>query len=127
MGDLLQRGMSMIARTFKEHASGTVTYRRGPHRLTIAATIGDDAAEVEAKGGGQFRTNIEWRQFFVTAADLILNGLAFEPQQGDEICETHGSETIVYELQPTEEEPAWRYADAYRQTVILNCRRVRKE
>lgn len=61
------------------------------------------------------------RDFLILAADLILNGLARLPEEGDQIHETHGTSILIFEVM------GWRYSDPYRRTYRIETKHVGTE
>lgn len=79
MADLLQTAATWLAGMFKEHASQTVTYKRGLASVSLSATIGRRSFEQTDDRG--FVTQFVVHDFVITAADLTLG----EPEKGDRI------------------------------------------
>ena len=96
MGNMLTIGVQWLSEQLKAHASHEVTYVRGVQRLPLSATIGQTAFEIDELGG--IRVEHSDRDYIVTAADLVIDGRVVEPDRGDTIEESVGSETHVYEV-----------------------------
>ena len=122
MADLLQQANDWLASQRKAHASQSVTYRRGTDSVVVSASIGSTRFEQEDRDGLVVRSQV--RDYLIDVADLVLSGGAIEPEVGDLIEETVGSQTHVYQVLPLGGEPAWRYSDPYRKTYRIHTKRV---
>ncbi len=95
MTNLLRTGSAWLQAQQKQHASETVSYRRGAASVALAATIGMTEREVDDGRGFPVRTEI--RDYLIDTADLVLGGVPTLPERGDRIVETAGATEIVYE------------------------------
>jgi hypothetical protein len=59
----------------------------------------------------------------IQTADLSLG----EPQRSDQIRETQGAKTFVYEVMAPGKEPAYRFSDPYRKTYRIHTKLVGTE
>lgn len=123
--DLLRNGSAWLEAQRTRFASGTIVYRRGAATVQVAATIGRTLFEIDNGYGAVERT--ESRDYLLQAADLVLDGLVVLPQRGDQVRETVGQQTFVYEVLAPGKEPAWRYSDPYRQTLRIHTKHVATE
>ena len=119
MGDLLDKGSAWLESQRTLPAPRDVTYARGISTAVVKATIG--RTEYETDDGQVVRTEFTDRDFLILAADLILNGLARLPEEGDQIRETQGTSVLIFEVM------GWRYSDPYRRTFRLEAKHVGTE
>lgn len=112
MDDLLQYGQEWLADQLKQHASRQVVYRRGVQQTSVQATIGRTLLKLEDGYGG---VRMEWtdRDFLIQAADLVLGSSVATPARGDQIRESVGLNTSVYEVMAYGGEPPWRFSDPF--------------
>lgn len=122
MGDLLSTAGDWLEGQRKSHLSGQVAYCRGEEEIAVAATVGRSAFTVE-RGHGIYE-RVESRDYLIAAADLIIDGQQTEPQRGDQIKETHGEQTLTYEVLAPGDMPPWRYSDPYRRTLRIHTKHV---
>jgi hypothetical protein len=126
MPDLLQTGSDWLADQLKTHASRQVVYRRGAFEVAVLATVGRTLLKLDDGYGG---VRMEWtdRDFLIHAADLVLGGVPTLPQRGDQIRETQGAKTFIYEVMAPGQEPAWRWSDVYRKVLRIHTKQVGTE
>lgn len=123
---LLESGMSWLEEQRREHMTRTVTYRRGSLSVELPATAGEHSYPVVDVDGIMMRVSI--RDYLISAADLVLGGRTVEPQEGDRVEETLGSDTIIYEvLSPGGGEDAWRWSDQYRNTLRVHTKQYGRQ
>ncbi|NLS95472.1 MAG: hypothetical protein GXX96_25340 [Planctomycetaceae bacterium] len=122
MTDLLKNAAEWLDRQQASHLSRQVRYRRGDAQLDILARIGRTVFEVDSGTGVLER--IESRDYLIAAVDLVFGGQVSVPQPGDQILETSGPATLVYEVMAPGREPAWRYSDPYRVTLRVHTKQV---
>lgn len=104
----------------KTNASSQVVYRRGDEAVTLSATVGKSEFDLVDGGGGVIRA--EMRDYIVQASDLVLAGQMTLPQDGDQIEETIGDQTIIYDVVGPGGEPAWRFSDPWRSTLRIHTK-----
>jgi hypothetical protein len=126
MPDLLETGSDWLADQLKTHASRQVVYGRGVEQVTVQATIGRTLLKLDDGFGG---VRMEWtdRDFLIHAADLVLGGSATLPERGDQIRETVGTQTFVYEVMAPGREPPWRWSDPYRKVLRIHAKQIGTE
>ena len=122
MADLLEWASNWLEERRTQHTTRTVTYKRGPDSVAVAASIGRTEFEVDDGFGVLQKT--ESRDFLVLTADLILAGTTVLPERGDRIEETLGATTHVYEVMAPGNGPPWRYSDPYRKTLRIHTKLV---
>lgn len=128
MSDLLQTGSAWLSGVMKAHVSTSITYRRGQNSVTISnATIGRSSSDVIDQT--QMLVKKESCDFIFDASQLVLNSVIVQPQEGDLITRTMGSETWTYEVMPLlPRTPPWVYADApYNQRLRVQTGKVKVE
>jgi hypothetical protein len=126
MPDLLQTGSDWLADQLKAHAGRPVVYQRGTQQVTVSATVGRTLLKLDDGYGG---VQMEWtdRDFLIQAADLVLGGVPTLPQRGDQIRETQGGKTFVYEVMAPGQEPEWRWSDGFRKVLRIHTKQVGTE
>ena len=125
MTDLLQQAAEWLGAQQAKHLARLVQYRRGDTTLDLLAAVGRTVFEVESATGVLER--IESRDFLIAAVDLVFDGQVTVPQPGDQILETVGPATLVYEVMAPSKEPAWRYAGPYRVTLRVHTKQVEEK
>lgn len=125
MPDLLEAGSNWLEDQRHAHLTRTVVYQRGGESVELAATVGRTVFEQADEYGVVHRT--ESRDFLVRAADLVLAGSRTLPKVGDEIRETAGDQTLVYEVMAFGNQPPFRYGDPYRRTLRIHTKHVDTE
>jgi len=118
MGDLLEQASAWLGGMRKQHLSRLVTYSRGADSSQVAATVGRTVFEVD--DGYGVVEKWESRDFLITAADLVLGGVAVTPQCGDRI--TDGGR--VYEVLAPGKEDVFRLSDPYGVTLRVHTKQV---
>lgn len=125
MADLFESGASWLADQLKTHASHSVTYFRGAEQVTVQATIGKTEFEIDDGSGIIVRS--QSRDFLIQATDLQLGGVETLPVAGDQIRETQGLNTFVYEVMAPGNEPPYRYSDPFRKLLRIHSKHVATE
>lgn len=112
MADLLSTGATFLNTTRRAYLSQTVTYTRGANSVTIPATLGKKLLQLWDMDGV---AQLQWTdlELLITAADLVLNGVAVQPAEGDRISLTLNGTTKVFEPYRMDNEPWWRFTDGY--------------
>jgi hypothetical protein len=123
MSDLLQTGTEWLADQLKTHASRQVVYRRGADEVAVQTTVGRTLLKLGDDYGG---VRMEWtdRDFLIHAADLVLGGTVVLPERGDQIRETQGTKTFVYEVMAPGKEPPWRWSDPHRKMLRIHTKQI---
>ena len=110
---IMSTSLAWLSSNMKTHLSETGTIRRGSDETALVdMRIGKTMADVEGGGGITVRTNNS--DFLITAADYQINGVAVEPDRGDEI--DYGGKT--YRAMPIAGGEVWRYAENVNRTVL---------
>lgn len=126
MQDVLRNGQAWLADQLHEHGATEVTYRRGAEEAQVRATIGRTLLKLDDGYGG---VRMVWtdRDYLIRAADLVLGGIPAQPLRGDQIRETVGAQTLVYEVLAPGDEPPWRWADPHRQMLRIHTKQIATE
>lgn len=126
MGDVLEDGLDWLAAKLKAYVSRPVVYRRGAENATVQAIIGRTLLKLDDGYGG---VRMEWtdRDFLIVAEDLTLGGQKTLPQRGDQIRETQGGKTLVYEVLAPAGEPEWRWSDPHRKLLRIHTKQIGEE
>ena len=125
MADLLQQGASWLDDQRHTHMARTVVYVRGGESVEVQATIGRTVFEQTDEYGVAHKT--ESRDYLIRAGDLVLGGSATLPKRGDQIRETDGEVTLVYEVLSPGDEPEFRYSDPYRKALRIHTKHTATE
>lgn len=119
MADLLKRGLAWLAGKRKANMAHTVTFRRGGSSVELDATVGQTKFDQEDSEGRL--TQVETRDYLVTAADLILDGSPVEPRPGDEFVETLAGVPTVFRVMDLPGRPCFD-SDPYRTTLRIHTK-----
>ena len=125
MADLLRQGSAWLDGQRHTNLTQLVSYQRGVDSVELAATIGRTEFEQADEYGVLHR--IEARDYIIRTADLLLAGETVLPKAGDQIRETDGTITHVYEVMAPGGEPPWRYSDPYRVALRIHTKHVKTE
>jgi hypothetical protein len=125
VANLFETGATWLAGQLKAHASVDITYVRGIDQVSVKATIGKTEFEIDDGSGVVIR--IQSRDFLIHSADLVLGGSETLPVAGDQIQETQGANTFVYEVMAPGNEPHYRYSDPFRKLLRIHTKHVATE
>ena len=89
-------------------AGETVTYYRGERAISIEATIGQTTFD-QIETTGEIRSQMKAVDFMIRPADLSFNGLAAEPQKGDQIKRSTGE---VFDVMTASGVAPWEWSDS---------------
>lgn len=118
---MLNDAMDWLSEVEDDTLANTVTYTRDGVSVSIPATVGRTPFRTDDIGTGANKIVRSDRDYLITAALLVLNGVAVTPRKGDQI--TDGG--VTYEVRPiVATEPAWRYSDAEGVKYRVHCVRV---
>src|SRR5262245_47594481 len=127
MADMLQAAMQVLADTLKANMAGAVTIKAGATEATgIQAVKGRTLLQVD-DGAGSIRMVWTDRDYLIEAADLVVAGVASEPQRGWQILDPAGGKIEVFEVLAPAGEPVWRWSDPYRTVYRIHTKFVRTE
>lgn len=103
-------------------AGETVALRRAEYTTEdVTAVVG--STRFEQTGSDGLRVRVRIRDYLIDASDYAINGAAVEPQSGDEILQTLGGATRIFEVaSPGGAEPPWRYSDQERTRYRIHTR-----
>ena len=114
MVDLIEQGARRLAAIRKANAGRIVTYCRDSASVTIRASLGQSTFALVTGDGPAIE--VTRRDYFISPADLVLDGKAVTPAVGDKVQESDPDTGVVrtYEVcGPGGDSPAWRYTDRY--------------
>jgi hypothetical protein len=117
-------------RRLQTQAGVSVIYLRnesqsGETRLSLTAVPGREARPSEQPETRAGRVDRIDREYRIVAADLVMDGVTVEPQEGDRIRETINGRECVFELATVRgQNQAWRYTDQFRVAIRLFLRDV---
>lgn len=107
----------MLSRILTQEEGQTVTYRRGSYSAPFTAGIGQ--TEKWGSDSGDTHDRIERRDFLIRAEDLILNGSATTPADGDLITDAAG-EWVVMTIEGGSPDP-WEFSDESRSVYRVHA------
>ena len=125
MPDILQQGAVWLDGQRHTHLTQLVSYQRGADSVELAATVGRTEFEQADEYGVLHR--IESRDYIIRTADLQIAGETVLPKAGDQIRETDGAVTHVYEVMAPGGEPPSRFSDPYRVALRIHTKHVKTE
>jgi hypothetical protein len=125
VADLLQQGVDWLDGQRVAHLSRPVTYQRGGESVEIAATLGATSLEVSDEAGATVRTR--QTDFIVSAAALVLGGVAITPKVGDRILVPAGDRTLVFEVLALPGGEHFRPADPMGRTLRIHAKQIDEE
>ena len=125
MTDVLDKGSAWLEDQRTRHMTRMVTYHRGGDSVALSATIGRTEFEQADEFGVIHK--IESRDYLVTTTDLVLAGIQSLPKAGDQVRETDGAMTFVYEVMAPGSEPPYRRSDPYRRTLRIHTKHIGTE
>ena len=125
MGDLLEQGSAFLEDQRHRHMSRPVTYRRAADNVDVQATVGKTEFEQSDQNG--LIQRIESRDYLIRTTDLVLAGQQTLPRAGDQVRETAGASTHVYEVMAPGNEPPFRYSDPFRRTLRIHTKHIATE
>ena len=119
MADILQTGAAWLTEMNTTHRGRTVTYKRGDTTASVPAVSGRTVFEVPTDFG--VYEKVQSSDYLITVAALA----AFdEPLAGDQVRDTIGDTTHIFEVMAPGPEPVFRYTDAARRTFRIHTKRV---
>ncbi len=125
MADMLEQGASWLDDQRHQHMTRSVSYARGSSTVEVQATVGRTVFEQADEYGIVHKT--ESRDYLIRTADLELDGQVTLPKHGDQIRETDGTSTFVYEVLSPGDEPVFRYSDPYRKALRIHTKHIATE
>lgn len=106
MADRLQRGAERLAQRFKDHGSRRVIYVVGNDQVWVDATVGKGKLFRLEEDYSAIRMEWSDRDYFIAAAEILINGVAVLPDKGHQIIDTTDGTNAIYEvLAPGGEKP----------------------
>lgn len=113
-GQRLKKGAHFLRNYFRSEESRTVVYERGLESVELLVNPGRIQSRLDRRLGS--KTTVEQRDYYATAADLVLGGNQTVPMNGDLIHEidTNANTTRTYEVSPPllpVQDSCFRYTD----------------
>lgn len=127
MADRGQVGTVRNAARLRARRGRSIVYTDGAYSVTVVATLGAKLLNVMDETGGT-RIVVTDRDYIVSAADLILNGVAVKPAKGAKITDAGDPDgvTRTWEvLPPADGEEHFQWADPYRVNYRVHAKLVR--
>lgn len=121
MSDLLGQGAAWLTDQLQRHASRPVTYQRGTEQVTLLATIGRKAFEVETTDGKVYLRTCD---FLIPRVALRLAGTTTLPERGDRIVVDFGSGPETFEILPSTGLQPWEFSDPFETLLRIHTERV---
>lgn len=126
MADLLSKASAMLARSVRGSLGRRVLYRTsdGAAEVVVSAAVGSSVFEGTDGQGGSVA--FQSRDYLIVSADLVLQGVRYEPAAGDRIIELDsGTDTARhYEVLSMIGEPCWRWSDPARTVRRIHTKEV---
>ncbi len=120
MGNVLQDGILWLSNQMDEHVSIDIVYQRNADLIPLKATKGRSLFEqVDANN---MVIGVESRDFLVSSSNLMLHSQRIEPIEGDQIIESVGSETWLYEVTAFINDQCFRYCDPFRLRMRIHTK-----
>jgi hypothetical protein len=125
MADVLNTAMAWLADLQTDHASESVSIRRGTHTTTgVPAMIAMQDEPVLDTYGALVTPQTDLG-FGIDRAEYTINGEAVAPKAGDVIIRTALTGEPEYEVaQPSSSEKVWEDADGYQLKMLVHAKRV---
>lgn len=111
MTNLLETASQWLSGQLDDNASSDVEYRRGS--LSVSVVAGKGRTSFDAVDSSGVVTNVESRDFIITAETIVLDGIVVLPRVGDWIVEQNGDELHAYEVIRFGTEQHYRACDPY--------------
>lgn len=124
MTTLLTRGLTFHRRAMASAAGVAITYHRGPSHVHVTAVVVELGPGLDEYGA--VLVDLVRRDYLITAADLLLDGVAVLPSRGDRVREIIAGKTEVYEVLPLGDR-AWYEADVVGGSLTIHCKHVGTE
>lgn len=103
-------------------AGRTIIYTRGSASVTLTAVPTRTTREVDIGDG--ILGYIEFHDYLIEAADLVLNSSTVLPQPGDQVTDTINGTTQTLEAMPIGDEPCYRFSDCDRTLLRVHTKQV---
>lgn len=96
MADFLESATTWLNGICRSQISQSVRYRRGAEYVDLVATVGQ--VPIDSRSGQGVLQNWKRRDYLIDRSDLLLDGIAIEPEMGDWIEQTLNGETHVFQV-----------------------------
>lgn len=119
--NILAKGTAWLAGKLEEHAGTSVAYVRGPLQVTLSATLGDSVFEEDDLEGAT--GVLEFKEFILNHASLILGGVKTLPARGDIIQISENGVLIDYEVNAPAGGQPYQFEDGHRNIIVVQTMR----
>lgn len=111
MTNLLETASQWLSGQLDDNASSDVDYRRGS--LSVSLVAGKGRTSFDAVDSSGVVSNVESRDFIISADTILLDGVLSIPKVGDLIVEVIDSVSHAYEVMRFGTEQCYRACDPY--------------
>ena len=113
---LMTDGLTALQTLMNANASISVTYARAGQSVTLSVVPGSLRYEQSDGVIVEDKTRRDW---FILAADLILNSVTVTPQRGDTITYAASDRTEAYQVYGDSVDPPWEYTDSQHEQILI--------
>jgi hypothetical protein len=124
--DVMADAALWLADQLHAHTSRPVTYCRGATEVALCATVGRSAATQEDIYGA-LRVIYTDRDYLIPASQLLIEGVATLPMEGDRIKEDLDGAIVEFAVVASEGEPAWRYSDPHGRMLRIHTKEIESD
>ena len=124
MANMMAEAAEWLRDQLQAEVSELVTYSRSPDTVDLQAQIGETVVLTVNDSG--FQVEIRSRDFIVDPANLILNAVKEDPQEGDRIFLTQGIVVIEYVVFRLAGEPVFRESDRYGNLIRIHTKELKR-
>jgi len=107
---------------FAEAFGGAVTYVRGGSSVSVTAEPVIHDHDVDEHAGA--RTKLQFRDYLIAVADLVISGSPITPRSGDRIQETINGTAEQFQVMPIGDSPAAEYTDTSATTWLIRTKYI---
>ena len=120
MVSMLRTGTEWLRDKRVSHMSRTVVYRRVDNTVSVSATVANSSFEQTESNA--LVGHLEFRDFIIRTADLILASVNVLPEIGDLVDEVREGITYTYQVTAPGIESPWRYSDPYKNILRIHTK-----
>lgn len=127
MSDILANALETLRALNREHRKTTAIYRRGDDSFEFECTLGRTRFRVDTGTG--FFEEIEYRDWIVDPADLLIGSEPILPERGDKILlsQNDGESYLVFEVTSPAGESHFRWCDSFRNALRIHTQETETE
>lgn len=114
---LIDDALRFHADTLESAAGETVTYIRGSQQTTGITAVRGKSQFEEFASEGEMRVQSKMTDWLIRVANLKLDGVAVEPERGDQIKTADGQ---VFEVFPGPDGEHWRWLEERQYTFRIH-------